>query len=136
MTSTISSWINKKILKKFDIAKVAASHSEHNSVAMGAAIFKKNDLVSIGFNSYKTHSRYNKIHSYENNQTFVLHAEMSAILKARRDLRGCDIFVYREYKNGSLAMAKPCIACHAALLEVGIRYIYYTSPEGFIREKI
>lgn len=132
----ILSQVTKNQKKKFDIAKAASIHGQHDSARIGAAIFKKNELISVAFNSYKTHTRFNDISSYNINKTYVLHAEMAAILKSRRDLNGCDIFVYREYKNGSMAMSRPCNACYNALVEVGIKYVYYTTKEGFAKERI
>ena len=128
--------VSKSQKRKFDIARAASIHGQHESARIGAAIFKKNELISVAFNSYKTHTRFNDVNSFHINKTYVLHAEMAAILKARRDLSGCDIFVYREYKNGSTAMSRPCNACYNALAEVGIKYVYYTTKDGFYKERI
>lgn len=129
--------ITKSQKKKFDIAKAASICGLHETAKIGAAIFRKSELISIGFNSYKTHTMFNNINNPFKKSTYVLHAEMSAILKAKRDLVGCDIYVYREYKkNGFTAMSRPCIACYTALKEAGIKYIYYTSENGFNKERL
>jgi deoxycytidylate deaminase len=128
--------ISKSLKKKFDVAKAASIYGQHESAKIGAAIFRKNEIISIGFNSYKTHTRFNHINSFSEDMTYVLHAEMAAILKARRSLDGCNIFVFREYKNGSMAMSRPCKACYNALKEAGIKYIYYTSSEGYNKERL
>lgn len=131
------SQISKSQKKKFDISRAVSLYGEHETAKIGAAIFRKGELISVGFNSYKTHTIFNDISNPYKTSTFVLHAEMAAILKARRDLSGCDIYVYREYKkDGSMAMSRPCIACYTALKEAGIKYIYFTSREGYHKERI
>ena len=133
----ILSQVSKSQKKKFDVAKAASIYGEHETAKIGAAIFKRGELISVGFNSYKTHTLFNDISNPYIKSTYVLHAEMAAILKSRRDLSGCDIYVYREYKkNGSIAMSRPCIACYTALKEAGIKYIYFTSKEGYHKERI
>lgn len=77
--------------------------------------------VSIGFNLQKTHPRY-----ADGKRSYSIHAEISALLKARCDVSGGTIFVYREDRNGQIRLAKPCPQCMKALIEAGIKRIYYT----------
>jgi len=90
---------------------------------LGAVIFRKNQIISLGFNKNKTHplpNRYNK-HG-------TIHAEVDAILHADPDLlSGSSILVCRHLKNGSPAMAKPCKMCERILFDFGIRDVYWTT---------
>jgi deoxycytidylate deaminase len=132
----ILSQISKSQQKKFKIAEAASLHADHSVHKLGAAIFKRNDLISIGFNSYKTNPRFNNINNPFKDGTYVLHAEMSAIIHARQSIEGMDCFIFRAYKNGNMAMSRPCQYCMIALIESGIRYIYYVSNEGYHRERL
>lgn len=116
-------------LKFFEIAKAASKHSDHPAHKLGAVIVKGNKIISVGFNKNKTHTKSN--HAWKR-----LHAEISAILKAKQDLTGCSIYVYRETKNGDLGIAKPCSSCSAAIKETGIKKIYYTIQTGFTGELV
>lgn len=115
-------------LKFFHLAKVISRSSDHPQHPMGAVIARGNKLVSIGHNKNKTHPKASK-HPFQR-----IHAELSAILNSREDLRGCDIYVYRETRNGTTGMAKPCIACESLIREVGISRVYYSDIDGFKEE--
>ena len=110
-----------KLNKKFRMAKQAASLSELNP-AIGAAIYRGNKLVSIGCNKKKSHPLL-----ANEDRFYSLHAEMTAILNAKQDLDGCDIFVYREFRHNSQpALAKPCDDCMIVLLDQNLKRCYYT----------
>lgn len=118
-----------KLNKKFRLAKQAASLSEQNP-AIGAAIYKGNKLISIGCNKMKSHPLL-----ANEDRFFSLHAEMTAILNAKQDLDGCDIYVYREFRHNQMpALSKPCDDCMMVLLDQNLKRCYYTDDnkvEGF-----
>lgn len=116
-------------VKFFDIAKSISKHSDHPHHKLGAVISKGNRVISLGFNKNKTHTRSN--HNWKR-----LHAEISAIIKAKQDITNCYIYIYRETKDGQIAMARPCCSCMQAIKEAGIKKIFYTSSEGFLEESI
>lgn len=114
-------------MKFFDLARKLAKCSNHPKCKLGAVIVRKNRVISMGVNKLKTHPR-------SNNKYKTLHAEIAAIISAdRKDLRGADIYVYRENIYG-LAMAKPCESCMLAIQEAGIKNIYYTTYGGYKHE--
>ena len=81
--------------------------------------------MSLGFNKIKTHPKAKTPYQQ-------LHAEISAILAAdKKDLKGCKAYTFRAHKNGSTALAKPCIHCQAALAEVGIGKAHFTTDDGY-----
>jgi dCMP deaminase len=103
-----------------NIAKEVAKRSKDPSTKTGAVIIdEKHRPVSFGYNGFisgcnedcMTWDRPMKYH-------LVLHAEMNAILFAKRDLAGCSIYC-------TLA---PCENCLKHLIQTGIRRIIYDAP--------
>lgn len=88
----------------------------------GAVIVGKDGkLLSVGW-SHMTDRIMKEYHS--------MHAECHAILRARatrKPLRGATIYVATlSGKSGSVTSAKPCRACKALILAVGITEVIYT----------
>ena len=53
------------------------------------------------------------------------------------DFSKVKVVVYREFRNGKLANCRPCPACMAAIKEMGIEQIYYTTEDGgYVKEEI
>lgn len=107
---------------------------------MGCVLVKKNKVISTGFNSTKTHpiqKMYNK-ERYECDTTpHTIHAEVSAIshvIHKNINWSNVEVYIYREHKNGNLAMARPCKACMKLIQNLGIKRIHYTTSEGYATE--
>ena len=109
---------------------------------LAAGIIYKNTLVSVGVNSYKTdhfQAKYSK-----NEKAIQLHAEVSAIKNALRqlsvdDIQKATLVVVRVKRKTnkepySPAMAKPCSGCRRCMIEFGIKNVYYTGEEGRIHQ--
>jgi deoxycytidylate deaminase len=92
---------------------------------MGCVIFRGNKVISVGFNKMKSHPEF-----ATEDRFYSLHAEMDAIIKAKQDLSGCIMYVYREYKDGGVALAKPCILCMPSIIESGIKKVFFTDPSS------
>lgn len=100
------------------------SGAEHHRV--GAALFKGKSLVSIGWNSKKTHpdslTRY-KAH----------HAEFACLTGLyKTDLATTTIFIARITKGNNIGISKPCDACATLLRTSGIKKVFYTNQKGEI----
>ena len=68
-----------------------------------------------------------------------VHAEIAALSKIRHldiDWNRIEVYVYRACKNREHGMARPCRACMQAIIDLGIRTIYYSTDAGFVREDI
>ena len=68
-----------------------------------------------------------------------IHSELACLQKIKYldiDFSKVHVYVYRETKSGDLAMARPCPSCLAAIKELGIKYIHYTTESGYATEKI
>jgi deoxycytidylate deaminase len=100
--------------------------SKHSNckVRVGAVLVKHSKPISVGFNKVK----YNKYFSHPYKET--IHAEMSCLKTAEKtNINGCDIFVYRERKDGTIGLARPCEDCLTKLKEYGIKRIYYSTDD-------
>lgn len=95
---------------------------------VGAALYQRKRLLTVGSNSLKTHPKVLKHFEYP-----YLHAECEAILRAGLD--NCEdttLIVARLRMDGSFGLAKPCECCEALARDVGIRDVIYTRNDGGI----
>lgn len=116
--------------------------SDYNKIHIGCVAVYKNHVLAVGYNTNKTHPLQKKYNRYRN-KTYVgeftqkLHAEMSCIMQIKDmdiDFGKVELYVYREDKNGNLAMCRPCGACMKAIEDLGIKKIHYTTNGGFANE--
>lgn len=130
--------ISNRARKLFDVALSVSQLSDYPRIKIGAVITKGGDIISVGFNRKKSHpfqKKYNIHRGCGDESKDYIHAEISAIVKARhQDLEGATIYVSRNNANGDRAMCRPCSACMKAIMDAGIKKIFYTSELGF--EKI
>lgn len=92
-------------------------------IRVGAVIVNNRKIVSKGFNRPKTHPLVCKYSYWEGSN---LHAEMDAVLKARKGpLKGSTIYVSRLYRDGMRAPSKPCQGCLEMLKDKGIKEIIF-----------
>jgi deoxycytidylate deaminase len=112
-------------MKYFDLAKKMAKKSNHPQHKIGGCVVSKSKIVSVGFNKYKTHAKSN--HPFQH-----VHCELDCILGIEENLlKDCTIYLYRETKNGTVAISKPCIWCDRLLKNVGIKSVCYTDNNSF-----
>lgn len=126
----------------FKAAKAMSELSDFKQQHIGAVAVYGHKVISSGCNSCKTNPMQKKlnIHRFSADTPATLHAELSCLLPLinRRDIdfSNVSLYVYREYKNGDLALSKPCASCMALLRSLGIRHIYYTGDSSYINEEI
>lgn len=115
-------------MKYFKLAKTLSKKSNHPSHHLGAVLVKKNKIVSVGWNTCKTHPK--SPHQFK-----TIHAEFMAILGVHpKDLQDAHIYVYRERKNGEPALAKPCETCYNLIQQVGIETVFYSDYNSYRKE--
>lgn len=126
----------------FKAAKSMSELSDFKQYHIGAVAVSGHKIISSGYNSCKTNptqKRFN-IHRFSADTPATMHAELSCLLPLinRRDIDFSDVslYVYREYKNGDLALSKPCASCMALIKSLGVRYLYYTGDKSYISEEI
>lgn len=135
----------KRIERGFNWAKEASLNSNFHQHHLGAALVYRGSLLATGFNSNKTspiQKKFNRERNFDVEASYAvnsLHAECACLNKVKYldiDFSKANLFIYREWKNGVKAMAKPCAACMAFIKKLGIKDIYYTTNDGWAYERI
>jgi len=133
----------------FKFAREAASsadyHGTRSAPAIGAVAEYKGSIAAIAWNTNKTsplQARYN-VYRYEPaNTPCKAHCETQIVQRLRwkfgdsLDWTKVHIYLYREYKDGSLAPSRPCPSCMAMLHDLKVKKVMYTTENGFAEEKI
>ncbi len=132
-----------RIIRNFSLLKeIAISTPKISGAKVAAGILLKNKFISFGVNSYKTHPIQAK---YAANALAIhLHVEIAAIKNAMyhievQDFQKVTLLICRvkiDIPTGKYiyGMAKPCAGCQRAILEFGIKRVWYSfDEEQFIR---
>jgi deoxycytidylate deaminase len=121
-------WIKKCIQE--------AKKTEEFKFRVGAVVFNKGEFISSGHN-YPNKS-IKKHHPKFRKMPDSIHAEVDAIIRAKKDLKGSSILVIRINSNDEYRMSRPCKYCQMYLRHVGIKYFYYSISKFpyIVREKI
>ncbi len=126
----------------FKAAKAIAELSDFPKVKIGCCAVYKHKIISSGCNSTKTNPTQKRLNAYrfDADTPATIHAELSCLLPLinRKDIdfSNMSLYIYREYKNNELALARPCASCMKLITELGIRHIYYTNLGRFSHEEI
>jgi hypothetical protein len=59
------------------------------------------------------------------------HAEHN-LLSTARSLTGATVYVARSRRDGTPAMARPCVFCRAMLTSAGVRQVVFTIAPGVV----
>src|SRR5574343_30092 len=110
--------MNDRIL---NIAIEEAMKSEYEQ-RMAAVCFRKKRIISKGHNDALSCDKHH--HPKFRKWSTSIHAEVAAILNAKRDLCGCDMLVIRINNNADLRRSIPCQHCMNYLHYVGIRNVW------------
>ena len=97
---------------------------------MGAVLVKGGSIISTGYNKTRAIQFGPKFGYWEGS----LHAEVDCLIGIDKSVSsGCDLYVFRSFKNGNYALARPCDCCLAFIATMGIRRIYYSddSEKGY-----
>lgn len=46
------------------------------------------------------------------------------------------LYIYRSRKDQEYGLSRPCPSCMAAIKDLGIKHIYYTTNDGFAYEEM
>jgi pyrimidine deaminase RibD-like protein len=100
------------------------SKKSYYKIKIGAVVVYKNKIVGKGYN--RVHSTGSPIESD--------HAEKVALFNTKARYReGSTVYVGRLSSNDQLAMAKPCPKCQTIMRKMGVKYVWYSSCEGWTR---
>lgn len=112
-------------MKKLDMLhQIALNVPKVSKQRMVACLVRKRKIVSIGIAQKKTHPLQAKF--CKNEKAIYLHAEISAIVNAKQDVEGCDLYIMRVRPDGQRGLAKPCKGCARAIKHFGIRKVIYS----------
>lgn len=134
--------LHKTDYKYFDKARQAATISDYYRVHVGCVVVYQGQIIAIGCNCNKTHPTqkfYNKYRMKSETLLPKLHAEISCINQIKDldiNFSRVKMYVYRIRKDQPYGLARPCPSCMAAIMDLGIRDIYYTTNDGFSYERL
>lgn len=134
--------VTKNDYKYFDKARRAGSISDYQKTHIGCAAVYQGNIIAIGCNCNKTHpvqKFYNRYRKRSGDMLPKLHAEMSCINSIRNlgiNFSRVKLYIYRIRKDRPAGLARPCPSCMAAVRDLGIRDIYYTTNDGYAYERL
>lgn len=111
--------IHKILPQLFDQALKSTVKFKH-----AAAIIMGGKILAIAHNSDRTH--------VDGKICCGLHAEHNAIRKCKKTINSVMI-VARFLKNGELSDSMPCIMCKKLIIRSGIKKIYHSVENGFVK---
>ena len=115
---------NKNFELAARIARLSSARNRH-----GAVIACGGNVLSLGVNSSKTHTRSNA-------PSRQIHAELAALIANRTDVQGATLYSARVLRNGKLGVSKPCAYCALLLREAGIRRVVYFDGKRVVRSRV
>ena len=116
-----------------------------NRAKLAASLVIRNEIISIGYNSYKTHplqKRFSK-----NIEAIFKHAEVDCIINALRhvdpsDLERSTLYVHRvkkltkDHDYWSDGYSEPCCGCKQAISHFKLRKVVYSTDEDYNYEEL
>lgn len=134
---------DKKVLRYLSLAKKASEFSDDENRHLGAIAVYKGIILAVGYNHRKTSPVQKKYNKYRNldisSNKCTFHAESHCLNKIKKldiDFSKVSVFVYREHKNGTMALARPCEGCRKLIEDLGIKSFYYTTEKGWAYETV
>lgn len=118
------------------------SGSPYERLKVVAFLIYKGKIVNFGVNSEKT----SPMQKYYRKKTALAaipnfldkeHAEINVLRHTYLgdfDMRRVELVIISKRNDGSFRLAKPCNTCMAAIKDLGVHRIYFTTNEGFIME--
>lgn len=128
--------------KYFDKAHQVALISDFHKTRVGCVAVYQGQIIGLGCNCNKTHPTqkyYNRYRRQSDSMLPKLHAEINCINQIKHldiNFLKVKLYIYRIRKDQPFGLSKPCTSCMAAIKDLGIRNIYYTSNEDYVYERI
>lgn len=132
-------------MRYFSKASQIASMSDFARTHVGCVAVYRGRIIGIGCNTNKTHpdqKYYNRFRNTNENDGIVIH-KAHAEIRCLNSVKDMDVrwskvklYIYRQRRDIPHGIARPCKACMAAIIDLGIQDVYYTTDEGFAYEKI
>ena len=128
--------------KYFDKARKVANISDYHRIHIGCVAVYPGQVIGLGSNNNKTHPTqkyYNKYRKPSDSMLPKLHAEISCINQIKHldiNFSKVKLYIYRIRKDQPFGLSRPCPSCMAAIKDLGIRDVYYTTNDGYAYEKL
>lgn len=126
----------------FKKARQVALISDYQKVHIGCVAVYQGNIISIACNTNKTHPMqkyYNRYREESDVMIPKLHAEINCLNQLKHlniNFSKVKLYIYRIRNDRPYGMARPCPSCMAAIRDLGIRDIYYTTNDGYAHERI
>ena len=126
----------------FKKARQIANISDYKKQHVGCVAVYQGQVIGLGCNCNKTHPMqkfYNKYRMPSDYMLPKLHAEISCINQIKHldiNFSKVKLYIYRIRKDQPIGLSRPCPSCMAAIRDLGIRDIYYTTNDGYVYEKL
>ena len=128
--------------KYFQKAHQIATISDYKKTHVGCVAIYQGQVIGLGCNCNKTHPAqkfYNKYRNPSDSLLPKLHAEISCLNQIKHlniNFAKVKLYIYRLRKDQPYGLSRPCPSCMAAIKDLGIRDIYYTTNEGYSYERL
>lgn len=142
---TVVQMISNSDVRNFQRARQVALVSDFPYVHIGCIAVYQAHIIGMGCNTSKTHPRqkyYNRYRnpSYMSNGKCLpkLHAEINCINSIYNldiQFSKVKLYVHRVGKSQAFRLSRPCPSCMAAIRDLGIRDIFYTTNDRYVYEK-
>ncbi len=132
--------IKQSDYKYFKKARNVAEISDFHKTHVGCVAVYQGRIIGIGCNLNKTHPTQKYYNKYRKNSESLLpklHAEINCINQIKdMDIifSNVKLYIYRIRKDRPFGLSRPCPSCMAAIKDLGIKDIYYTTDDGFSYE--
>lgn len=128
--------------KFFKKARNIAVISDYGKTHIGCVAVYQGQVVALGCNCNKTHPTqkyYNRYRKPSDSMLPKLHAEISCLNQLKHfnlNFTKIRLYIYRIRKDQPYGLSRPCPSCMAAIRDLGIRDIYYTTNDGYAYERL
>lgn len=126
--------------KYFQKAHQIATISDYKKTHVGCVAVYQGQVIGLGCNCNKTHPVQKKYNRYRKDLMLPkLHAEISCLNQIKHldiNFSKVKLYIYRIRKDQPSGMARPCPSCMAAIRDLGVRNIFYTTNDGYAHEKL
>ena len=132
--------ISNTDFRYFNKAHQVAKISDYKKQHVGCVAVYQGQIIGLGCNCNKTHPVQKKYNRYRKDLMLPkLHAEISCLNQIKHldiNFSKVKLYIYRIRKDQPFGMARPCPSCMAAIKDLGIRDVYYTTNDGYVYEKL
>ena len=128
--------------KYFQKAHQIATISDYKKTHVGCVAVYQGQVIGLGCNCNKTHpiqKKYNRYRKPSDSMLPKLHAEISCLNQIKHldiNFSKVKLYIYRIRKDQPFGLSRPCPSCMAAIRDLGVRNIFYTTNDGYAHEKL